>query len=1172
MAPPFKLTPAQRQFHLMYMGDFMKRQAEKKLGLFWPLFFKAWFAAFPEHANIGLPVPGSPEQRPLTDAENTALGDAIKTKKGQLVNSFRNNRQKLVSASNGAADSAIAAVLSRILKLGPTKRQRAHQPIEIFQKRNPELIRAALVEAGYDLLNRRNDEDEDDDWTDESEDSPAARAKVLKSQRMRLRTRVVRGLWDEADPEEREAVDEELEAEKGRLAEGASAEKPEDELPGTPAERQEGIDGLETLFTAVHKAIFQMMGWVGFTICGGPNPRMNGDLSLKIFCFGETDEGHDFEACYSDFHKNIIQAFQEFLRLCFSEQDCAAWAAPTAASSVSDGRTVERVAPEVPEETVSATATKKKTKSKSTKKSKSKPKKTTSSTDVDATAVVPTSDDVPTPALASEDPALPSENGEMESESPGPEPMPFLPDEPEHVPSTTHRWPAGMTAPLSPEAATAIGTIERGGLPNLATMAIDPQLLDHPEDPPSCLPESTSPALFPKPKPASRTSTSTTAATAVTAEPIAVGPTVNVDGYNFPLTLASHSPAASTPATPSGSADPFRRPELFSAFASRQTPSSVFPSTPYIPSKAFQSAFNTRSPIALPTSPSRQTWAARTALSIIADHDQGKNMSQNSSSSSSPSPAPLTTSAPPAATASNPVAPPATPSAPPAATASNPVAPPATPSAPPAATASNPVAPPATLSAPPASVASHTSPAATPEPPSAPILPRSRPAVQPPKTSRKTSSASAAKKESAAAQAAKIAVVEGSVKKPRGRPRRSPLANDITNDLIDDPAEPTPPSPPSTLTTPTGTINICIDPGRFGNRYHAQAGSGEGEERKGGSRRRQEEGLGATGSGWGPPSSPLTAPPPLPPPPIPPARTSARGRPAEDGEASRRHGCASCHQGDKEGSSGRVLGTGGGSEAKGVVSAGDEALSEEAPGIKPKPSKAHIVFNDVYLVRCSTSVNPVIISLSGWERDACEAGKEEQWGGRGIGNIQKAYSDNERWRMVSRDVVWQNQRHLKARKAQGGGEAGESGGEAPWHLFLAEVRNASSNPQCPVKAARRQPPWKRQSRKTRATKGQPICRIPAGCGLPSDVESDEGDELGLILVQCRAGRPAGAAGVEEGGGQYGGERGDGNDRKVTSANNFPFWRCDARQHRWRKSAGGAGGRGARVRELPVGIG
>ncbi|KAK6969033.1 hypothetical protein R3P38DRAFT_3337293 [Favolaschia claudopus] len=908
MAPPFKLTPPQRQFLLMYMGDFIKRQAEKKLSLFWPLFFKAWFAAYPEHASLELPVPGSPEQRPLTAAETKALGDAIQTKKAQLTNCFRNGRQKLVSATNGAADSAIAAVLSRILKLGPAKRQRTHQPIEIFQKRNPELIKAALVEAGYDLLNSKNDADEDDDWTDESEDSPAARAKRAKSQRMRLRTQTVRILWNEAEPDEREAVQEELEEEKLKAAVEAQ-QKSEGLSPGTPAQRQEGIDGLETLFTAVHRAIFELMGWVGFTICGGPNPRMNGDLTLKIFCFGETDEGNDFEACYVDFNKNIVQAFQDFLRLCFSEESCASWATQTTAPSVLDGRTVERINSEVPQEAPAPTTTTKKqskTKSKTTKsKSKTKPKKTTSSTEIGPSEVHSASDDAPsapddapTTPLRTEDLVLPSENADLASESPGPEGTWFLSDEPEDVPSTTHQWPAGMTAPLSPEAATALGTIERGGLPNLATMAIDPQLLDHSDDPLSRLPESTSHVSYPKPKPA-RTSTSTTAPTAVTTEPIVVGPTINVDGYNFPLTSAGHSPAASTSAIPSGSADPFRRSELFSVFASRQPLPSVFPSTPYIPSKAFQSAFNTRSPIAPPTSQSRQTWAARTTLATIADHNQGKSdTSHANNSSSSPPPATSTPSSPPApaAPASHPIAPPSTPSSPPA----------------PAAPASHPIAPPSTLPSPPAPAAPVSRPVAA-EPPLAPILPLSRPAVQPPtpKTTRKTSTASAAKKESAAIHAAKVAVVEDSVKKPRGRPRRSPLANDITNDLIGDPAS-TPLSPPSTSMTPAalpatsppsmnipststtsapaappsadipeiprGNVNICVDPGRFGNRFHAKLAAEKEKKEKAAAAAAKKKGwvqrevAGATVVTFNGPATSTSAT-------DPPARTSARGRP-----------------------------------------------------------------------------------------------------------------------------------------------------------------------------------------------------------------------------------------------------------------------------------------------------
>ncbi|KAK7013043.1 hypothetical protein R3P38DRAFT_3581750 [Favolaschia claudopus] len=899
MAPPYKSTPEEREFLLAYLPDFIKRQAEGKLALFWSVFWKAWFAKFSEHAGLGLPVPGSKDARPLTEAENKLVGEAISTKKAKIVNWFRNNRAKLVSATNGAADTAMAGLLNRILKLGPQKKQRAHQAIEVFQKRNPELIKAALVDAGYDLLNKTGDDDEEDDWTDESDDSPAARLKMNKSDRMRLRTRVVHALWKEVSPEEREAVMEDLAAEKAKAHEKAAAAGAQEgtESPGTPTERQEGIDALETLVAAVHKVIYQATGWVGMTIVGGPNPRLNGELTLKVICFGETPEGNDFEACYPEFNANVLQAFQDFIRLCFSEDDCSFAAMPTTLPSVSDGRAVHRVNPETTEAPTPAPAKKKsKSKSKSTaSKSKSKPKKAASNapnTQDNTNAASPPSVDAPAPDLPAEGdvspppPSLSSAfrdgGSDMEEDwithRDDDDMLPF--NDFDDIPGpTAHAWPAGMTAPLSPEAANAIGAIERGGTANLATMAIDPQLLDLDPPPlasPSHSPPPTSTSSYPRPKAAYRQPAAAPAPVEV--ESLVVGPTVNVAGYNFPVTAADAptatsalvagtptvSAAVSMPATPATDAtSAFPRSTLFSAFTTRPSPLS---SKPWFPTTSTFSP----GPTAVTPAPSqpRQTWAARHMLSIIADSDNDKRTAPSSSPPLPPHPTtPSSLSITPGSHAS--------------------------------------AAAPATVPAVPAESPS------TPAP--VPVLPRSRPAVQTPTASKKTSVALAPEKEVAAAQAAKVASVKEGVKKARGRPRKSPLT-DITNQLIDN-AEPTPSSPPSSSTTPAtsteppptsspstslpststttplspatqpsidnltidrGTINICVDPGRFGNRYHAKLAAEKAKEEEAAAAAKKNKGWvervvnGASVVTFNGPASVSAAAP---------ARTSARGRP-----------------------------------------------------------------------------------------------------------------------------------------------------------------------------------------------------------------------------------------------------------------------------------------------------
>jgi hypothetical protein len=63
-------------------------------------------------------------------------------------------------------------MVDAIFDLRPKPKKRVHQAIEIFQRRNRDLIKDALTTAGYDKLNERDDEE--DNWTDEADGSAAA--------------------------------------------------------------------------------------------------------------------------------------------------------------------------------------------------------------------------------------------------------------------------------------------------------------------------------------------------------------------------------------------------------------------------------------------------------------------------------------------------------------------------------------------------------------------------------------------------------------------------------------------------------------------------------------------------------------------------------------------------------------------------------------------------------------------------------------------------------------------------------------------------------------------------------------------------------------------------------------------------------------------------------------
>jgi hypothetical protein len=62
-----------------FVANYLRRQAEKKLHLFWGPLYHQWFQVFPEHAGLNLPLPGDESGWKLTDEETIVLGAAIQS-------------------------------------------------------------------------------------------------------------------------------------------------------------------------------------------------------------------------------------------------------------------------------------------------------------------------------------------------------------------------------------------------------------------------------------------------------------------------------------------------------------------------------------------------------------------------------------------------------------------------------------------------------------------------------------------------------------------------------------------------------------------------------------------------------------------------------------------------------------------------------------------------------------------------------------------------------------------------------------------------------------------------------------------------------------------------------------------------------------------------------------
>ncbi|KAJ7450107.1 hypothetical protein FB451DRAFT_1566645 [Mycena latifolia] len=570
MAPPPWATSEQTAWLKSWLKDYITRQAESKLHLFWPAMVEAWFRQYPEHPGLGLPMPNDPSARVLTEDELALLGVAITARRKQLVNWFRNHRAKVSNVSPPATSTAIR----KLFNVEPTKRQRAHKPVELFQKRNKERIDVELEREGYNGLKMGKAPEEEDDWEDEAEDTPEGRVKRTKSERMRMRTRVVKALFAEAAQEELDEIDGEIAKEKEVLrAEEVARESLDSSIPKSrsPAELQGGIDHLDSVFRELHHATWNTAGWVGMTILGGPNPRLDGELSVKIICSGETAAGNDFEDVCVDFDKNVTQPFEAYLRAVFTAQECKARAMPTRSEPAApEGRIARDDAPAAALPTKSKKP-KRMSKAKKDKARKTKMDETIDELDADIVSETGSVDDsgsfpeeadfggFPDPSVLPSDDRH-EDNDPMPDTLASPSDGPRDDDDPfgDAQAEGFTPWPPGMSLPSSPATAAAAAMRERGGMAGGATMAIDPQLLSP-----------TTPTPRPPPRPSYRgTAAYAESRAAVSGMAPAVIATRNIGGFNFPLVEAQT--AGTTPtATPTAMATGDYRPStLFGAFRS----------------------------------------------------------------------------------------------------------------------------------------------------------------------------------------------------------------------------------------------------------------------------------------------------------------------------------------------------------------------------------------------------------------------------------------------------------------------------------------------------------------------------------------------------------------------------------------------------------------------------
>ncbi|KAJ7481972.1 hypothetical protein FB451DRAFT_1394574 [Mycena latifolia] len=355
-------TAAQLAFLNLQLPDYVRRQAQKKLSLFWGPMEEGWFYEFPEQAVLGLPLPQQPGSDLITPEQREALGAAIKKRKEQLASWFRREAKKIRQGPGAAPRKTLTPLTIALMKKTRPTGQRAHKPVEIFQKRNKDKIRIQLTQRGFDSMNEAARADaQGSSKAEETLEVQEAHVRLSRSERMCLRAGVVSELWANASEEERETVRIEVEREREAIRKRQREEElmvREDQPAKTPEQLQLGIDCLDGMFGEAQHVADIAAGWASVTLLGRPTPRQGGALTVKVICAGETAQGNTFRYACPNFKEEIVERFQTFLQQVypFSVRDERALPAaetvpstpPLAPSSDSDSSESEEERSDVP--------------------------------------------------------------------------------------------------------------------------------------------------------------------------------------------------------------------------------------------------------------------------------------------------------------------------------------------------------------------------------------------------------------------------------------------------------------------------------------------------------------------------------------------------------------------------------------------------------------------------------------------------------------------------------------------------------------------------------------------------------------------------------------------------------------------------------------------------------
>ncbi|KAJ7802049.1 hypothetical protein B0H14DRAFT_3884794 [Mycena olivaceomarginata] len=266
------------------LAEFLEKQPH--LTTFWTTIKRGWFERWRVEPTLGLPIiDSSIEESPLTEEQETAIGQA-ETKIRKRIHSWYNNRSQKekrltnVTASNSAASGALNDIVAALGR----KAGRRKQMIELWRKRNGPLITEALANTNFSSLMGTAPP-----WQDFRQRK--ARIQVGHRDQMALRRRVEKELFAEGVG--------------GRDGSGNGG----------------GLDQLAPMLKAVHGVISDVTGgWVGTTILTGPVPKEGSKIGTHSYCNGVTPAGHTMDQAVSGWATQWVKPLQQFGKKVFNHK------------------------------------------------------------------------------------------------------------------------------------------------------------------------------------------------------------------------------------------------------------------------------------------------------------------------------------------------------------------------------------------------------------------------------------------------------------------------------------------------------------------------------------------------------------------------------------------------------------------------------------------------------------------------------------------------------------------------------------------------------------------------------------------------------------------------------------------------------------------------------------